>query len=313
MERINANPDLWDTIHRYTEGRLKGKELEEFQRLLATDEEIAEMVAFSRSLDIDDTLRDPELTPFEKERIIEGVKGDPLLEEELRLNREMGFVAKNRNLLGVVYAVQALTEGLSPTSDPPGETVRPKPDSAKGAWAGKFPKIVLLAASGLTALLVIGLAASLWNLLSKDTSFPDIPDYPYIFLEDKSAVETLYDKKDYEPAMEELKRIKEETINSGFYDQITINRYEFYIAICQMRLGDLDSARIGLEALVNDELELAGNPEALFLGLVYFKTDNFPKAKEWLTRAAKSDGYLKDGILISEVADLYLKKLEKFM
>jgi tetratricopeptide (TPR) repeat protein len=110
-----------------------------------------------------------------------------------------------------------------------------------------------------------------------------------------------------------LKMIRDKSISSGYFEQITINRYEFYIAICQMRLGDLDGARIKLEELARDELNLAGNPETLFLGLIYFKANDFQKAKEWLTQADKSDGYLKNGVPIAQVANRYLEKIGNSM
>lgn len=298
MNKNNQHLEIWDKIELYLSDKLPEPERRAFEELIRQNEEVAEMLAFAETDKIKELCKDMEPAEGQEARreIIE-----ERLSESSRLAQTLAFEQKLRLL--------TRRERLLKLLDTPSQNPAPDPSDSSGPSIledfGRRPILYIIA-----AFLIMAGGVFIFQSLAYDkTSFSDVPDYAYQFTKDEIGEKQAYEQGNYEQARNRFEELRWDLMNSEFKDQEMIDIYNFYIAICDLRLGNWQEARQRLERVAGSDLDLIGHPEELFLGLVYYHQGEYADAREWLEKAANSEGNLTDGTPIATVAKRYLSKI----
>ncbi len=306
MNNLDQHPEIWNDIDRYLAGAMPEPERKAFEQLMERDEEVAEMVAFSESMQLREAYRqlgDSEADELRRDALLGRVAGNPRLARTLAWEQQLQLAARREQLLGLMNSIDS-----APHADP---------EPAPRRWIDR----PLVKAGLVAATLLVLLISSYFVFqpqLSTPTPFPEVPDYPYDVLNDGFIGEKApYDAGDYDRAEQLFSQLYEQVSTSEEQDGELLENLKFYLALIDIRQGDYAQARRLLEEVIDNknrlpngqDINLPGQPEELFLGLLYYRQGDYARAREWLRRAAGSTGNLKGGVPVAEVAQEYLAKL----
>ncbi len=306
MHNLDPHPEIWNDIDRYLTGAMPEPERTAFELLMERDEEVADMVAFSESMQLRETYRqlgDSEADATRREALLEQIAGNPRLARTLAWEQQLQLAARREQLLELMDSIDSAR--------------RADPEPTPRRWIDRpFAKAGLVAATLLV--LLIGSYFVFQPQLGSSAPFPEVPDYPYDVLGDGFIGEKApYDAGDYDQAEQLFTQLFEQVSTSEEQDGELLENLKFYLALIDIRQGDYAQARRLLEEVIDNknrlpadqDINLPGQPEELFLGLLYYRQDDYARARERLRRAAGSTGNLKEGVPIAEVAQEYLAKL----
>lgn len=148
----------------------------------------------------------------------------------------------------------------------------------------------------------------------KSVEYAEIPLMKFLIISGdeadplKEKIEIYYKNKQFHEALVELKSLK--LASSGaFSEQTFLNYLDFYVAICELKLGHLEKGRIIFENLSQSQDFDLKKETDFYLGIVHFFRDDFELAKKYLSKTQDSGRVLIGGRELGAVSKVYLEKI----
>ena len=301
---------LWNKISLFLKKQLPKEEAAKFVQRMKEDPELAEMVAFAKALDIQDN--EEMLTDAQLQNVTENGPPHEMVNHELNFLQDIAFTTENEALI----TADNFFRGL-PKPDVPKPKLSWLEQLQDFFYALSTPKAILYF---LLPTLITASAFVAYQFFNKGQEnnfafFDSVSDFEYVIEEEseaRQAYEGTTQGKDYDRAARVLEMFSANLEETEPENTPTKSYYDLYLAICKIRQDKFEEAQLLLESLVDQDVNLFGEPEHLFLGLIYYGNGDYDDARVQLQIAQENKlGKLEDGTPIATVASNYLKRIEE--